>query len=84
MLRVLSVLDKGLQGKEYLVGDKVTIADLAFVTWLLAVPYIFGDRYEGLEIEKKYPNYSAWLQRLLARPAVQKALKIKEGLKQAH
>jgi glutathione S-transferase len=28
--RVISVLDNVLQGKEYLVGNKLTIADIAF------------------------------------------------------
>ena len=85
MLRVLYVLNKGLEGKEYLVGDKATIADLSFITWLVSIPYMFGDRYEGLEIEKQYPNYSAWMKRLMARPAVQKALQLKqEAMAQAH
>ena len=85
VLRVLYVLNKGLEGKEYLVGDKVTIADLAFISWLVSVPFVFGEKYEGLEIDKTYPNYSAWLQRLLARPAVQKTLQARqEAMKQGH
>jgi glutathione S-transferase len=31
--RVLGVLNTALEGKRYLVGDKVTIADLSFVPW---------------------------------------------------
>lgn len=31
--RVTKVLDTILEGKQYLVGDKVTYADLSFVTW---------------------------------------------------
>jgi len=31
--RVTMVLNNALEGKEYLVGDKCTYADLSFVTW---------------------------------------------------
>lgn len=33
MKRVTMVLNNVLEGKEYLVGDKCTYADLSFVTW---------------------------------------------------
>ena len=36
--RVLSVLNTALEGKRYLVGDKVTIADLSFVPWHSIIP----------------------------------------------
>lgn len=36
--RVIGVLDVALEGKQYLVGDKVTIADLAFVPWHVIAP----------------------------------------------
>ncbi|KAG4026937.1 hypothetical protein MFRU_035g00880 [Monilinia fructicola] len=77
--RVLYVLDKHLQGRTWLVGDKCTFADLSFVTWDLAIPWIFGDRVGELEIEKKYPNYFAWNKRLMERPSVQKIVKDKQA-----
>ncbi|KAF4972838.1 hypothetical protein FZEAL_9508 [Fusarium zealandicum] len=71
--RVIGVLDKILQGKEYLVGDKCglfsTYADLAFIPWNLGAPSI-GDLWEKYDIENKFPNYIAWQNRLMARPAV--------------
>jgi len=54
-----------------------TIADLSFVTWDLLVPFIFGDDAGSLELEKNYPNYYAWNQRLHQRPAVKKIVKDK-------
>jgi len=34
----VQVLNTALGGKKYLVGDKVTIADLAFVPWHSVIP----------------------------------------------
>ncbi|KPM44376.1 hypothetical protein AK830_g2176 [Neonectria ditissima] len=73
MVRVVQVLDKILEGKEWLVGGKCTYADLAFVPWNTFVPAV-GNTVEKYEIETKYKNYWAWHQRMLARPAVQKGL----------
>lgn len=64
--RLLAVLDKHLQGREYLVGDQYTIADMATVPWIscLNVFYKAGDK---LELDK-FKNVQAWVQRILARP----------------
>lgn len=41
--RVSGVLNGVLEGREYLVGDRITYADLAFVTWqesiMRLIPY---------------------------------------------
>ncbi|MCJ1461490.1 glutathione S- transferase, nitrogen catabolite repression regulator [Pseudocyphellaria aurata] len=76
--RVTMVLDHALQGKQYLVGDKCSYADLSFVVWSNMMPYLFGD--EKLpDFSGEYPSYHAWLERLNARPAVQKVLQIREA-----
>jgi glutathione S-transferase len=73
VLRVLGVLDRALDGgKQYLVADKCTYVDLSFLTWDNAIPWIFGDDYPALGLDKKFPNYWTWRERLLARPAVKK------------
>jgi len=77
VLRVVDVLNRALEGKEYLVGDKCTYADLSFVTWDAAVPSLFGNEYAGLEFETKFPNYFQWNKRLTARPAVKKVVEAK-------
>ena len=71
----MGVLDTHLkkQGTEYLVGNKCTYADLAFVTWHNAVPFITGEDGK-IDIEGKYPTYHAWMKRMWDRPAVKKTL----------
>jgi glutathione S-transferase len=45
----------------------------------MLIPFIFGDEAKDLQLEKNYPNYYAWNQRLMARPAVQKIVKDKQA-----
>lgn len=68
MIRVTSVLDAALQGKDYLVGDKCTYADLSFVTWAnigLGLMKQLGkeDAYD------QFPNYKRWMASLQSRDA---------------
>lgn len=73
--RVTMVLDNALEGKEYLVGNKCSYADLSLIVWSKMIPYLFGD--EKLpDFAGEYLNYHAWIERLLARPAVSKVLQI--------
>jgi glutathione S-transferase len=67
---VLGVLNSVLEGKEYLVGNKVTIADLSFITWDATIPFILTDA----KLDEEFPHWSAWHKRLTARPAVAKIL----------
>lgn len=67
--RVSGVLNKELEGKEYLVGGKYSYADAAFVPWYVAI----GARLAGaVDVAKEFPNLNAWLERVKARPAVTK------------
>jgi len=68
----LTVLNSALEGKEYLVGGKCTAADLAFLTWLAALSWIFGDELSSMDFATTHPNYHAWIERLMARESVQK------------
>ncbi|KAM0540819.1 hypothetical protein ACHAPJ_013489 [Fusarium lateritium] len=67
-IRVTGVLDAHLkkQGTGYLVGDRITYADLMFVTWT----YIFEERYPGDFDFSKFGDYTAWMSKLRERPAV--------------
>lgn len=56
VIRVFYVLNLALEGKEYLVGDKCTIADLAFVTWDHVSPYFFRRRVRRLGDPKEVPG----------------------------
>lgn len=73
--RIYAVLNKRLEGQLYMAGDEYTIADMAFLPWVRAgstVPFS-----SDLPIRTS-PNLAAWLDRVLARPAVQKGLTIPE------
>ena len=60
----LGYVDRALQGREFLVGDQLTGADIqmSFV----------GEAARGLRAS--YPAMDAWVRRLQARPAYQRAL----------
>ncbi|KAG5949633.1 hypothetical protein E4U53_005804 [Claviceps sorghi] len=70
--RVTGVIDAHLkkQKTEYLVGDKLTYADLMFVPWAVYIAKVDED----LHLEE-YDAYSAWLKRLTDRPVVAKLWK---------
>ncbi|HAA06640.1 MAG TPA: glutathione S-transferase [Acinetobacter schindleri] len=66
--RLYGVLDKQLIGQDYVTGE-YSIADMAIFPWLL--------RYEWQGIDlADYPEISRYIERMQARPAVQKALAI--------
>lgn len=67
------MLNVALEGKEYLVGNKCSYADLSFVTWYQMVGYIdkSGETDKAIAECK---NFTAWMDRLKSRPAVKKVL----------
>jgi glutathione S-transferase len=73
--RVAGVLDKVLAGKQWLVGDKCTYADLAFVMWNTNIAYVMNGRPEGWDIEQ-FPNFKKWQEAMLARDSVKKVLSV--------
>ena len=64
------VLNNVLEGKEYLVGNKCTYADLSFINWYSVNAYLEGE--DKIDSEKEFPNFHAWMERLKARPSVKK------------
>lgn len=67
--RVTGVIDLHLakQKTEYLVGDRVTYADLMFL------PYFQGIAFFGPGVDlADFPDFKAWFDRLNERPAVVK------------
>lgn len=67
--RLVGVLDNHLKDKEYLVGNKFSIADIANFGWCNML------RVSGVDLES-FPNVKAWTERILARPAVQRGIEI--------
>ncbi|PSE65685.1 hypothetical protein C7G78_18910 [Acinetobacter baumannii] len=74
-LRVMGVLDNILEGKEYLVGNKASYADLSFIAWESTIHMFFADHMDQIKACK---NYWAWYERLTARPATKKVFKLRQ------
>ena len=70
--RVTAVLDKQLEGRQYLVGDKFTFVDIAFYGWQLNAGRFLGEQESFKPAD--YPNVQAWLDRVGARPVVEKTM----------
>jgi len=70
--RAYAVVERGLEGREYLC-DALSIADLACYPWLREPERVGIDR-------QSLPNLGAWLARMAARPAVQRAIAAIEAL----
>lgn len=65
--RLLSVLEKELDGKEWIAGD-FSIADIAIAPWLGALEFYGVKEVLGWD---EHPGAMAYLDRFKARPAVQ-------------
>jgi len=70
--RLLSVLDARLDGRSYLMGDGYTVADIATFPWIRVLDG-FYEAGEALGLDQ-YSNVTAYLERCLARPAVERGL----------
>jgi GST-like protein len=72
--RLLGVLDTRLAGRTWIMGDDYTIADVATFGWVRNLIGFYGARelvhYDSLK------HVPAWLERGLARPAVERGLQI--------
>jgi glutathione S-transferase len=78
-LRVISVLDGVLASREYLVGDKPTIADLVFFPWDFALPFVFGGTEREAEV-KNFKNLTRWHESIKLHPAVAKCWALREKI----
>ena len=66
--RLMAVLEKELNGKEWIAGD-YSIADIAIAPWLNATVFYGTQDILGWD---DHPNIKAYLARFMERPAVQK------------
>ncbi|EMD31037.1 hypothetical protein CERSUDRAFT_163548 [Gelatoporia subvermispora B] len=81
-LRVLGVLESVLSKQEWLVGGKMTIADIAFVPWnTCAAPQILKD-YNGFDFVKDFPSVFAWHEKIMSRPAIKEVWAVEQSLNQ--
>ncbi len=72
--RLLGVLEKRLDSRQWIMGDEYTIADISLLGWVRNLVGFYGAgelvEYDTLR------NVPVWLERGLARPAVQRGLEI--------
>ena len=65
--RLVAVLNARLEGRDYVCGDALTIADIALYPW------VRGWKWSKINITDQ-PNVEAWVKRVRARPAVERGL----------
>ncbi|KAF8816235.1 glutathione S-transferase [Phlegmacium glaucopus] len=70
--RLYNVLEThlGAGNKQFVMGDKFTLADIKAFPWVLRCPII------GIDLQAEFPKVKAWVDRIGARPDVQEGLKI--------
>jgi glutathione S-transferase len=73
--RILGVLDKSLEGKKWLVGDKMTYADMAFVPYN-SILHLFMECEPGNAL-RDYPNVGSWHRSMTSRASWQKVTELK-------
>ena len=71
--RLLGVLEQHLEGRNTMVGDEYSIADITLWPWINVLGGFYGAS-DVLELDK-LPNVQRWLAACLARPASQIGLK---------
>lgn len=72
--RLLAVLEKQLQGRDWIMGDEYTIADIATFPWVNNLVGFYGAAdLVGFE---SFPNVQRVLKAFVARPAVARGLQI--------
>jgi len=72
--RLLSVMENRLAGRDWIMGDEYTIADISLLGWVRNLIGFYGAR-ELVDFDA-LTAVPAWLERGLARPAVQRGLEI--------
>ena len=71
--RHYGILDAHLAGREFMVGGVYTIVDMSLWGWARMVPFVLGDdAWAGM------PNLKRWFDGVSARPAVARAVAIKD------
>ena len=72
--RLLGVLNERLDGRTWIMGDEYSIADISLLGWVRNLIGFYGAReIVGFD---RFGHVQAWLDRGLARPAVQRGLEV--------
>ncbi|NDL65307.1 glutathione binding-like protein [Acerihabitans arboris] len=68
-VRLYGVLDRQLAGREYIAGDRLSIADIATYPWVVS--------HERQHIDLAvYPAVRRWFDKIKSRPAVERAYQL--------
>lgn len=71
--RLLAVIEKQLDGQDWIAGDFFSIADIAIVPWLKGLSYYQAEELVGLH---EMPNIMGYIERFMSRPSVKKGSNI--------
>ena len=72
--RLLGVMEARLGGRQWIMDDEYTIADISMLGWVRNLIGFYGAR--ELVAFDRFRSVATWLDRGLARPAVQRGLEI--------
>jgi glutathione S-transferase len=74
IFRVVGVLEKalGANGTGWLVGDKLTYADLSFVTWASVGHGLLKELGKVETFNEDFPKYTEWMEKMEQKEAVKK------------
>ncbi len=70
--RLYGVMNLGLYNKEWLAAGEYTIADM------ICYPWAAGWKLRNIDLDE-FPNVKRWMERLEARPGLQKGLNVAHG-----
>ena len=74
-VRHYEVLDQHLAGRDYIVGDELTIADVSAWGWVDRAGVVLGE--DPLD---QFPNVKRWFEAINARPAAARAREVGKDL----
>lgn len=72
--RIVDVLDKHLEGKDYVCGGEYTIADIAIFPWIRCLEKGYNAK-EFLQLQN-YTNVNRWIESLESREAVKRGFRV--------
>ena len=72
--RIYGVIDRQLASNKFVAGNQYSIADMAIFPWLL------NWANQGIVLDD-YPHLKAWFDKLAARPAVQRGVRVLADLR---
>jgi GSH-dependent disulfide-bond oxidoreductase len=72
--RILDLFDARMAGRDFVAADVFTIADVMGITWLRAGLGVI--ELKQSDLAKPWPHLRGWLDRMLARPAVQRGINV--------